>query len=100
MIGPIRQEILSGISNPNQFIKLCEILRSFEDLPLTSSDYERAAEMFSLCRKKGVQGSHVDFIICAAAEKHHLSIFTLDHDFQHFAKHIPISLFVNGSFKN
>ena len=93
LIGPIRQEILSGISNQPQFLKLRETLRSFEDLSLNSSDYERAAEMFNLCRHKGIQGSHIDFVICAAAERYHLSIFTLDGDFQHYAKHLPIRLF-------
>ena len=93
MIGPIRQEILSGISNHNQFLKLCEILRSFEDHALSSLDYERAAEMFNICRKNGIQGSHIDFLICASAEKYHLSIFTLDNDFQYYAKHLPLLLF-------
>lgn len=97
MIGPIRQEILFGISNQNQFLKLREILRSFEDYPLNSFDYERAAEMFNICRKKGVQGSHIDFVICAAAERYNLSIFTLDGDFHHYAKHLPIRLFNNGA---
>ncbi len=93
MVGPIRQEILSGITNKGQFLKLLEILQSFEDLTLNTSDYERAAEMFNICRKKGIQGSHVDFVICAAAERYQLTIFTLDADFQHYAKHLPIRLF-------
>ena len=93
IIGPIRQEILSGISNHNQFLKLRETLHSFEDCPLYSLDYERAAEMFNICRKKGIQGSHIDFLICAAAEKNHLSIFTMDRDFQHYAKYLSVRLF-------
>ncbi len=93
MIGPIRQEILSGITNKGQFLKLREILQSFEDLTLATPDYERAAEMFNICRKKGIQGNHVDFVICAAAERFQLSIFTLDADFQNYAKHLPIRLF-------
>jgi len=93
MIGPIRQEILSGIANQQQFIKLRNILRSFEDLPLSYLDYERAAEMFTICRKRGIQGSHTDFVICASAERYKLSIFTLDGDFQHYAKLLPVHLF-------
>ena len=93
MIGVIRQEILSGISNHQQFLKLRDILRSFEDYPLNSSDYERAAEMYNICRKKGIQGNHNDFVICAAAERFHSSIYTLDLDFQNYAKCLPIRLF-------
>lgn len=100
MIGLIRQEILSGISHPSQFLKLRETLRSFEDLPLSSSDYERAAEMYNICRKKGIQGSHIDFVICAAAERYHLSIFTADVDFQHYVKHLPIRLFQSPDSSN
>lgn len=100
MIGLIRQEILSRISHPSQFLKLRETLRSFEDLPLSSSDYERAAEMYNICRKKGIQGSHIDFVICAAAERYHLSIFTADVDLQHYVKHLPIRLFQSPDSSN
>lgn len=61
MIGPIRQEILSGISNHQQFLKMRENLRAFEDLHLNFEDYERAAEKFNVCRKKGIQRSLLIF---------------------------------------
>lgn len=32
-------------------------LISFEDHPLNFSDYERAAEMFNICRKKAFRGA-------------------------------------------
>ncbi|MBA2369865.1 MAG: PIN domain-containing protein [Candidatus Protochlamydia sp.] len=93
IIGPIRQEILSGISNENHCLKIQEILRSFEDLVITSFEYERAAEMFNICRKNGIQGSHIDFLICAAAERYGLSIFTSDNDFKNYTKYLPLHLF-------
>ena len=68
LIGPIRQELLSGISSQAQFEALKEKLRAFEDLPLTRLDYEHAAEFYNTCRKSGIQGSQVDFLICAVAE--------------------------------
>jgi predicted nucleic acid-binding protein len=94
LIGPIRQEILSGISSKDIFFKLKEKLEAFEDLPLTTVNYERAAEMFNLCRKQGIQGSHIDFLICSAAEQYNLGIFTLDKDFEFFAKYLPIKIFL------
>jgi len=93
MIGPIRQEILSGISDQTQFQKLGEYLQSFEDLAISSTDYERAAEFFNICRSKGVQGTHTDFLICAVAEKYALPIFTTDKDFKLYTSHLPISLY-------
>ena len=92
MIGPIRQELLSGISDEAVFENLKEKLQSFEDLPITTTDYETAADYFNTCRKKGVQGSHIDFLICAVAYNNNLLIFTTDQDFQYFAKHIPVQL--------
>lgn len=93
MIGPIRQELLSGISSETAYQKLKLKLETFEDLAIETEDYTRAAEIHNICRKKGVQGSHIDFLICAVAMRYQLSIFTTDKDFQHYAKHIPIVLF-------
>ncbi|HEU0264671.1 MAG TPA: PIN domain-containing protein [Geobacterales bacterium] len=92
MIGPVRQELLSGIKNHAQFQKLRNHLRSFPDLELTPRDYEQAAEFFNLCRSKGVQGSNTDFLICAIAAHHKIPIFTTDGDFSLFQTHLPITL--------
>lgn len=93
IIGAIRQEILSGITIEAQFEKLKDNLRAFEDLKLTTEDYEIAAEFYNKCRRKGVQGSHIDFLICAAAHRNNIPIFTTDKDFDLYSKHIDISLY-------
>ena len=92
IIGPIRQEILSGISNKNRFEELKEKISVFEDLPLESKDYELAAELFNKCRSKGIQGSHIDFLICSVAINYKLKILTLDKDFEKYQKYLPIKL--------
>lgn len=92
IIGLIRQEILSGISNARQFHKLKKILASFEDIPLSTEHFEKAAEFSNMCRKKGIQGSTVDFLICAVAHLENLEIFTTDSDFENYSKFLPISL--------
>lgn len=93
MIGPIRQELLSGIAEQKQFEKLKEHLKAFDNLNIRKEDYELAAEFFNLCRKNGVQGSHVDFLICAVAKSNNLSIFTTDNDFFEYKKHIDIKIY-------
>jgi len=93
IIGPIRQELLSGISEKKQFERLKKNLSYFPDIPLITSDFEQAAEFFNLCRKGGIQGSHIDFLICSVASAHDLQIFTLDKDFDRFQKILPIRLF-------
>jgi len=92
MIGPIGQEILSGIKEKSQFLKLKKILAAFPDLPLGSDDFELAAEYFNTLRHKGIQGSNTDFLICAVAARNNLPIFSNDNDFNHYRKHIPIVL--------
>ena len=92
IIGPIRQELLSGFSEPKQFEALRSHMASFEDLPLLRAHFETAAEFSNRCRRHGVQGSNTDFLICAVASLERISIFSTDKDFQHFAKHLPIVL--------
>lgn len=67
MIGTVRQELLSGISSEYKFNELRSKLRYFEDSVFETSDYEKVSEIFNLCRKIGVQGSHIDFLVCAVA---------------------------------
>ncbi|MCB0036815.1 MAG: PIN domain-containing protein [Anaerolineales bacterium] len=93
MIGPIRQELLSGIRHPQQYQKLRNRLQAFPDLVLAAADYELAAEYFNICRSNGVQGSNTDFLICAVAVNHQLQIFTTDQDFELFQQYLPIGLY-------
>lgn len=92
IIGPIRQEILSGIPDERQFRRLRDTLRAFPDLSLESEDYETAAEFYTRCRRRGVQGTHIDFLICGAAAQRDLAIFTLDKDFGRYAKLLRLKL--------
>jgi predicted nucleic acid-binding protein len=92
IIGPIRQEILSGISSAKQFHKLKKSLSSFEDIPLNAEYFEKAAEFTNTCRTKGIQGSTTDFLICAVAHIENLEIFTTDSDFEKYGRLLPIEL--------
>ena len=93
LIGPIRQELLSGVKTVSQFEALRQSLTAFDDLALSMGTYDLAAECFNTCLTKGVQGSNTDVLICAAAIQHHLPIFTLDLDFVRYQTHLPISLY-------
>jgi predicted nucleic acid-binding protein len=92
IIGPIRQEILSGISDNKKFEELREKLAMFENFDISRYDYEYAAECFNKCRKNGIQGSHIDFLICSVATNNGMSILTLDNDFAKYKKYIKIKL--------
>ena len=86
MIGPIRQELLSGIRTHEQYKRLRERLRAFPDLRLHPEDYELAAQFFNQCRGRGVQGSNTDFLICAAAVRRVSSVFSTDRDFEAYER--------------
>ncbi len=92
IIGPIRQELLSGISNEKQFGQLKELLSSFEDITLKTEHFEKAAEFSNICRSQGVQGSTIDFLICAVACLENLIIFTTDKDFENYKRFLSIKV--------
>lgn len=92
MLGPIRQEILCGVRSESQFESLQQHLAAFPDLPLTTDDYVPAARFFNRCRGRGIRGFNTDFLICAAAARNELAIFTTARDFVRFARHLPIRL--------
>jgi len=93
MLGCIRQEILSGVRSQEQFQILRDHFRAFPDEIHPMEDYERAAEFFNDCQRKGIQGSNTDFLICATAANRGHAIFTTDHDFLRFRSAVGITLF-------
>jgi predicted nucleic acid-binding protein len=93
LVGAVRQEVLSGIRNLEQFTRLRDYLRAFPDLQLFSEDYELAAQYYNTCRQHGIQGANTDFLLCAIAHNRNYSILTTDKDFDSFLKYIPIILF-------
>ncbi|MBV9438291.1 MAG: PIN domain-containing protein [Acidobacteria bacterium] len=93
VIGPIRQELLSGIRNADQFERLRHRFRAFEDEELTTADYELAAQINCKCRTLGISTSAIDSIICSIASSRDWEIFTFDEDFRHYSKAVPLRLF-------
>ncbi len=92
IIGAIKQEILSGYSDIKQFQKLEKKMIAFENSTIRDDDYIQAAKFSNQCRINGVQGSPVDFLICAVAYRLEVKIYTTDKDFFHYQKYIPIEL--------
>ena len=92
IIGPIRQEILSGVVHKSQFEKLKNQLSAFEDIPLQTEHFIKAAEFNNLCRSNGVQGSAIDYLICSVSYMNNLEIYSNDNDFIFYSKYLPIKL--------
>lgn len=95
--GPVRQEVLSGISDPKRYDTLRSHLQGFIDLPIASADYEEAARCYNTCRSRGVQGTPVDMLLCSLSLRYGLSVFTTDKDFKHYARILGVSLHSAGA---
>lgn len=93
LIGPIRQEVLSGVREQAQFVRLRDALRLYEETTLVTGDFEDAARMSNECRRRGIIGSPVDFLLCVVAERHKWQIFTTDRDFEHYRRILGLTLF-------
>jgi len=78
VIGPIRQEVLSGIKDLAQFKGLRSALERFRDDQIETCDYVEAALLFNLCRSRGVECGSIDMLICAAAIRQQYAILTND----------------------
>ena len=78
IIGPIRQEVLSGIQDLIQFEKLRSALELFPDEELQATHHEEAARLFNLCRSRGVECGSTDILICAVASERQYGILTYD----------------------
>ena len=93
LVGPVRQELLNGIRHKKQFNSLKEHLRAFKDLELKTEDYELASEYFNKARRKGIQGSNTDFLICAISTRKKMPILTTDKDFENFQSVLSVELY-------
>jgi predicted nucleic acid-binding protein len=93
LLGPVRQELLSGISQEASFRKLRDHLRAFDEPRVEVADYEEAAHIHKQCRSRGIAGSAIDFLICAAASRRDWQVFTTDQDFTRYASVIPLKLY-------
>src|ERR1700744_2825470 len=67
IIGPIRQEVLSGIRDKANFAKTQALLHPFRNEEITEDDYVEAARLYNVCRDHGVECGTVDILICAVA---------------------------------
>jgi predicted nucleic acid-binding protein len=93
IVGPVRQELLSGIRAEESFRKLRDALRAFDEPQLRIQDYQEAARINIVCRSRVIAGSAIDFLICAVAHLRGWEVFTTDRDFPRYSKVLPLRLY-------
>jgi predicted nucleic acid-binding protein len=90
--GMILQELLQGFSAPKSRDR---ILAAFASLPLIIPDridHIDAAALKIKLRQKGVQAGTIDVLLAQLCLRHRLSMLTLDADFAHMARFVPLAL--------
>lgn len=93
LIGPIRQELLSGIKMETQFQQVRLKLAVFDDEKLTTDDYERAAIAANQCARAGVATTSIDLLICSVALHRGWPIFTTDKGFRQLQRVLKFQLY-------
>jgi len=94
LLGTTRQEVLSGMREESQFLRIRDHLRGFRDVDLDVGDYEEAALASNRCSRRGIAGSHADFLMCAVALRYGWQIFSTDRDFERYSAVVPIQLYL------
>ena len=93
LFGIVRQELLSGIKFPEHSDRIEQATRALPLFLAEEEDHTTAAQFFNACRAKGIQGSPVDFLICAMSVRRKFPIYTTDPDFSLYEPIIPIELY-------
>jgi hypothetical protein len=93
LFGIVRQVLLSGIKLPAHFERVGNTTQALPLFFADDEDHTTAARYFNACRSKGIQGSPIDFLICAMAVRRKFSIYTTDPDFELYEPIIPIQLY-------
>ena len=93
ILGPIRQELLSGVKSDRQFAVLKQKLSVFDDAELTTRDYENAAMAANRCTRAGVATGSIDVLICATALDRQWQVFSSDKGFLQFQKVLQFHIF-------
>jgi hypothetical protein len=96
IIGPIRQELLSGVKSDKQFVVLKQKLSVFDDVELATRDYENAAIASNRCTRAGVATGSIDVLICATALDRQWQVFSSDKGFLQFQKVLKFQMFGNA----
>jgi predicted nucleic acid-binding protein len=90
--GLVLQELLQGFAGPKARDQIVERFAAFPLLVPDRQDHVSAAELRSLCRKRGVQVGTVDVLLAQLCVRHELTLLTVDGDFTLMANHCPLSI--------
>lgn len=90
---PIRMEVLAAARDESHLQDLRGLLARTSVLPTLPSDYEDAASLYRMCRRRGeTVRKLIDCLIAAHAIRARLPLLHADGDFDVLARHTPLLL--------
>ena len=92
LTGIILVEILQGIKEQPQSLRMRQYLEVFPLIELDRAGYINAARLSSRCRSKGIQSGTVDALIAQTAIEHGCYLLTADQDFAQIARYSDLKL--------
>lgn len=89
--APIQMEILAGARDERHLQNLRGLLARTQMLPTTPADYEDAAAIYRMCRRRGeTVRKLIDCLIAAHALREQIPILHSDSDFDAIARHTQL----------
>ena len=90
--GLVLTEILIGVRNEAEAERVAGVLTAFDPTPeLDSTDYQKAAELYRVCRRRGLTiRSTIDCLIAQLCLRHGYELLTKDRDFDSIAEVFPL----------
>lgn len=91
---PVVMELLAGVRSPGEGAKLRRRLLAFPLLALRGlPDFEKAAELYRLCRREGETVRRlIDCLIAAVAIRERATLLHNDRDFDVLARHSKLRI--------
>jgi predicted nucleic acid-binding protein len=90
--GLVLQELLQGFRGPKAADRIIQRFSLLPTLLPELDDHIEAARLRNHCRRKGVQVGTIDALIAQLCIRYDLLLLTRDDDFQHMARHTPLTL--------
>lgn len=86
--GVVIAELLQGIKNEKESQRLERLLGAIHYLKTEDHDWINAGQLAQQLRVKGLTLPLTDILIATIAQRHHISVLTIDKHFQHLPIHL------------
>lgn len=90
--GLVLQELLQGFTGPKAHEQIVERFAAFPLVVPDRQDHIAAAELRTVCRKRGVQVGTIDVLLAQLCVRHELTLLTTDGVFGLMANHCPLHI--------